>query len=287
VITVLRSGLILLALLALIPVANADAAVSQKKAIWGPVEIDGESQFPVYKDLGAGIYQTTLEWDKVAVFEPMDAKDPEDTGYDWPAELDTVVDEGKQNGIQIAFTVTGTPSFAKGSKAPKAYGDFLVAAAKQYPGVHLWSIGEGKTPRYDALLAAAYKGLKKASARNKVIAGNGNKLGKSARYDLFGYNPSARKPPTAAKLKSVEKTVKPHKLWLGPVELPTSDGGAFRLTLAQQASWIKSAFKLVRADNNIATLSYRNLKDEDGAPYRGLLDKDGNKKPSYNAYKRG
>jgi hypothetical protein len=153
--------------------------------------------------------------------------------------------------------------------------------------VHLWSLGDGKTKGYAQLLANGYKGLKAASARNKVIAGNGNKLDKSARYDLYGYNPSARKPPTAAKLKAVETTVKPHKLWLGPVELPTSDGGPFRLTLSAQASWLTKTFKLVRSDANIATLSYRNLKDEDGAPYRGLLDKDGAKKPSYNAFKRG
>src|SRR5262245_53052913 len=223
--TVLRSGLLLFALLALIPVANADAAVSTKKAIWGPSEIDGESQFPVYKDLGAGIYETPLEWDKIAVFTPVDGKDPEDTAYDWPAELDTVIDEAKANGIQVAFTVTGTADWAKGSAIPKAYGDFLAAAAKEYPSVRLWSIGDGKTARYDQLLAAGYKSLKAASARNRIIAGNGNKLAKNARYDLFGYNPSARTPPTAAKLKKVEATVKPHKLWLGPVELPTSAGG--------------------------------------------------------------
>jgi hypothetical protein len=31
----------------------ADAAPSRKKAIWGPVERGGVSQFPVYRDLGA------------------------------------------------------------------------------------------------------------------------------------------------------------------------------------------------------------------------------------------
>ena len=71
------------------------------------------------------------------------------------------------------------------------------------------------------------------------------------------------------------------------VAVTRSRSPPFRLTLSAQASWLTKAFKIVRADSNIATLSYRNLKDEDGAPYRGLLDKDGKKKPSYNAYKRG
>ena len=55
----------LLLILALTP-ATADAAVSHKKAIWGPAEIDSASQFPVYKDLGVGVFQMKLEWDQVA-----------------------------------------------------------------------------------------------------------------------------------------------------------------------------------------------------------------------------
>ncbi len=38
------------------------APVSLKKAIWGPVFRDGVSQFPIYRDLGAGIYETNLKW---------------------------------------------------------------------------------------------------------------------------------------------------------------------------------------------------------------------------------
>ena len=94
----------------------AHAAKSPKKAIWGPVEIDGESQFPVYKDLGAGVFQMTLKWDEVGTVAPEDATDPEDTAYDWPAEIDTAIDEGKRNGIKIALTVAGTPGWANGER---------------------------------------------------------------------------------------------------------------------------------------------------------------------------
>ena len=124
-----------------------------KKAIWGPVEVDATSQFPTYKELGAGIYMTKLEWDKVAVLEPDDARDPLDAGYDWPLELDTAIDEARRNGIDVALTVTGTPEWANGDKAahaptnPKDYADFLTAAAERYPGVHLWVIWDGPTHR--------------------------------------------------------------------------------------------------------------------------------------------
>ena len=79
---------LLLALVA-VPATSAHAAVTTKKAIWGPVEIDSQSQFPVYRELGAGIYQTTLDWSQVASLEPLDAKEVDDPSYEWPDEIDT------------------------------------------------------------------------------------------------------------------------------------------------------------------------------------------------------
>ena len=44
----IRRALTLALLLVLIP-ATADAAVTSKKAIWGPTEFEAESLFPTYK----------------------------------------------------------------------------------------------------------------------------------------------------------------------------------------------------------------------------------------------
>ena len=52
-----RATAIGLLLLALAVVPAADARQSRKKSIWGPVEVNGVSQFPVYRDLGVGIFQ--------------------------------------------------------------------------------------------------------------------------------------------------------------------------------------------------------------------------------------
>jgi hypothetical protein len=170
----------------------------------------------------------------------------------------------------------------------------VTAAAKRYKNVHTWAIGGGPikpAKDYPRMLDDAYAALKAASKANKVIGANGNtrlKLsnGKAARMDYFGTDPSARKAPTKASLAKLEKKASGHKLWLGPVSLPTSEGGSFRLSKDAQASWLTSAFKLVKADSDIAALSYRKLQDELGAPFTGLLDSDGEKKPSYNAFKR-
>jgi hypothetical protein len=286
--------ILLLAFALLAPSANA--AKSPKKAIWGPVEVDGESQFPVYKDLGVGVFQMKLEWDQVATVAPEEAGDPEDTAYDWPAEIDTALAEGKRNGIKIALTVTGTPGWANGEKAatvgPKKPADlagFLAAAAKEYKNVHLWAIGDGtSTPaaKYPKLLDAATKALHKASKANKVIGGNGTKKLGDAAYDYFGVDVSAKKVFTKAKLASLEKTAGRHKLWLGPTRLYTSENGPFRLSTSAQATWLTSAFKLIRPDAKVVALAYDGLLDEEGAAAHGLIDTDGAKKPAYNAFKR-
>ena len=124
---------------------------------------------------------TKLEWDKVAVLKPDNARDPLDASYDWPLELDTAIDEATQNGIDVALTVTGTPGWANGDKAPryaptdpKDYADFLTAAAKRYPGVHLWVIWDGPTqsenfqPSPRPLRAPARRRLRRAEGREQA-----------------------------------------------------------------------------------------------------------------------
>ena len=280
----------LLLCLALLLPASAHAAKSQKKVIWGPVEVDGESQFPIYKDLGVGTYQMLLEWDKVGLLEPLDAKDPEDASYEWSEEIDSAISEAKGSGIKVALSITGRPDWAKADD----FKDFVTAAAARYKTVRTWAIGDGPVKPakdYPRMLDDAYAALKAASKANKVIGANGNtrlKLanGKAARMDFFGTDPTARKAPTKSSLAKLKKKAGDHKLWLGPVSLATSDGGAFRLTQAAQASWITSAFKLIKSDKDVVALSYRKLRDELGAAFTGLMDSDGEKKPSYNAYKR-
>lgn len=218
----------LLLLLALVPATTAQGAVSVNKALWGPVEFEATSLFPTYKELGAGIYMTKLEWDKVAVLEPEDARDPLDASYDWPLELDTAIDEARRNGIDVALTVTGTPEWANGGKAPryapanpKAYADFLTAAAERYPAVRLWVIWDGPTQsenfqpvsatRYARLLDGAYAALKGANRRNRVVGGNSFTAGKVApqrwirslklpngkrpRMDFYGHDASSSRRP--------------------------------------------------------------------------------------------
>jgi hypothetical protein len=182
----------------------AQASPSVKKSIWGPVRVNGVSQFPIYHDLGAGIFQVNLNWAGTAVTRPAHPTDPADPAYRWPPSLDDAAAEGRRYGIRLSLLVQGTPGWANGGRDPRwapthpsDYADFLTAASRRYPGVHLWMIWGEPTRRanfkplfherrdrpltakmrrgphtYARLLDAAYGALKRRSARNLVIGGN-------------------------------------------------------------------------------------------------------------------
>ena len=193
-----------LAVLALAAPA-ACAATSTKKGIWGPVRIDGVSQFPTYKGLGVGVYNVSLSWADVAGRRPMHARDPADPAYRWPANLDDAVAEAQRYGIRLAVVVMRTPPWANGGRAwnwaPKRaqdYADFMYAAVKRYPSVRYWIVwgeptrkpnflplpdnaptakrltrAQARGPRkYAQILDAAYGAIKRANPRTRVVGGN-------------------------------------------------------------------------------------------------------------------
>lgn len=281
----IRRALFLLVMLTLLAPATADAAVTRKKAIWGPTEADGESLFPTYKQLGAGIYQMTLAWNEVAVLEPLDADDPLDASYEWPDQIDTAISEARLNGIEVALTVTGKPEWASGPQ-PSDLADFLTAAARRYPAIHLWVIWDNPSKtfsasRYGRLLDAGYAALKARSSRNRVVGGNstGNAarwirgLG-DARMDLYGHS-STR----ALSADAVD-------------ELAEDAGKRLFLTLAlpansSQSSRLRSALRVARRESSVFSLGYRSYQDEGNGTNTGLVDVEGERRPAYNAFRRG
>ena len=196
----------LLALLAATLAPSASAATpSRKKAIWGPVTKDGVSQFPIYRELGAGIWQYAMNWSSVAPTKPANPANPADPAYVWPAELDVALSEARKQGIQVSVLLTGAPKWANGGRAdsswapknPRDFATFAQAASKRFPGVTHWMIwgepsrdnnwkpliaerrGQRLTPAqkraprsYARLLDATYAKLKSVDRRDKVIGGN-------------------------------------------------------------------------------------------------------------------
>jgi hypothetical protein len=199
--------------------SQAGAAPSRKKAIWGPAEMNGVSQFPIYHELGAGIYEHVLRWDSTAPSRPARPTDPADPAYRWPPELDLVMREAARYRIRVCLQISGTPGWANGGRpsnwVPNQVHDlanFATAAARRYPGVHLWMIWveptrqfnfmplvperrgrplnarEAAAPRYYArMLDASYAALKGVSSRNTVIGGNTFTVGEISPLNWIRY----------------------------------------------------------------------------------------------------
>jgi hypothetical protein len=346
--------------LAVVPTPS-DASPTRKKAIWGPVERNGVSQFPIYRDLGVGIYQWTLRWNDVAVRRPAEPAEPQDPAYAWPAELDKAVAEAARYGIQVAVTVMGTPRWANGGRAPRwaptkpqDFADFVGAASRRYPSVRLWLIwGEPTKPanfqplradrgrplrgrglrgprRYSRLLDAAYAALKRVSRRNLVIGGNSWTAGtvrprhwigalrlpggRRPRMDLYGHNPFSVRSPRlshpplgngyadfgdldtlAGWLDRAFGTRRRLKLFLSEYSLPTAHANHefnFHVSERTQARWLSTALRETRRWSRIYSLGYLGLYDDplraDGMQVeRGLLRRDGSRKPAYAAFRDG
>ena len=184
--------------------APAARAAALEKGFWGPVAVDGVSQFPLYEQLGVTIYQTSLSWESVAPTRPASAREPTDAAYRWPAEIDEAIAQARARGMKVLIMLIRTPPWANGGRsgeyAPDRaadFADFARAAARRYPGVRHWMIwgepsrsnnfkpfvqqplGTRLTPaqrraprRYARLLDAAYGQLKAERRSNLVIGGN-------------------------------------------------------------------------------------------------------------------
>ncbi len=145
-------GVAALALGALLPLATTAQSSSQSRSlqlgIFDDAHIlggDPATVFPELTDLHVRLVRVTLWWGGaigVARSRPATARDPGDPAYTW-APYDRVVRAAAASGIQVMFTILGTPSWASGSpawnRAPKVAADlqdFAAAAARRYDGTY-------------------------------------------------------------------------------------------------------------------------------------------------------
>lgn len=185
-------------------VSGRPAPQTNKKAIWGPTEVNGASQFPLYRDLGVGIYQMAVDWSQIAPTQPADPTNPRDPAYDWPPYVADTIAEAQHYGMRVMIMIIDAPPWANGGrsrtwapKQPADYANFATAIAREYPSVHLWMIwgepnrepnfkpltgapptgplnkAQARAPRlYGKLLDTAYGALKAVNSKNLVIGGN-------------------------------------------------------------------------------------------------------------------
>lgn len=184
---------------------SALAARADGKAFWGPLRVDGKSEFPVYDALGVGIYQMQLGWVAAAPKRPRNPANPRDPAYHWSTEIDYAIQQAARYHMRILLQVSQTPRWANSGHAanypPRRASDlaaFVTAAARRYPSVRLWMIwgepdrkpnfatlvpapptareltrAQAAAPHlYAQMLDASYEALKAVTKRNLVIGGN-------------------------------------------------------------------------------------------------------------------
>jgi hypothetical protein len=105
-----------------------------------------EDRFEMLDRLGVDTVRYTLRWDRIAVYRPRHAADPNDPGYDW-AFTDALLTGLHRHGIDVVLTLWGTPVWAnrwnKPSYPPEsqsALALFATATAKRYPWVRHWEV---------------------------------------------------------------------------------------------------------------------------------------------------
>ncbi len=151
---------------------------------------------------GATVVRAFVDWGKVARTRPRHPREPFDRAYRLD-DLDELVRNAQQRGMDVLLTLWGTPAWANGGAgeavAPTRaadLGDFAHALAARYSGrysglpvVRFFSVwnepnsalflspqfdaaGQPVAPRvYASLVAAAYRGIKSASPTALVAAG--------------------------------------------------------------------------------------------------------------------
>lgn len=88
----------------------------------------------------ATIVRTLVDWSKVAATKPSNASDPFDAAYKFD-DIDELVRNAQQRGLEVLITIWGTPSWANGGQKPQAmptnvadFQTFARTVASRYSG---------------------------------------------------------------------------------------------------------------------------------------------------------
>ena len=176
---------------------------------YGP---DRLAELDAVRAANATIVRTLVEWRSVAPTRPRSATNPFDPAYRF-ADLDELVRNAQERGMEVLMTIWGTPAWANGGKGPQYlptrtsdFRNFTRALATRYSGRRpgypfvrfygIWNesnLGNFLAPQFDAagkivspaayakLAAAGYAGIKAGSPRALVAIGETSSNGKDKR----------------------------------------------------------------------------------------------------------
>ena len=198
---------------------------------WNPnrAEVLGQA-----RSANATIVRTLVDWSKTAPTRPTNAANPFDPAYRF-SDIDELVRNAQQRGLEVIITIWGTPKWANGGKTPnnvprnvndlKNFSRAVAARYSgryaQYPWVGRYSVWNESnlqlflSPQFDAkgrsvgprlyakMYAAAYAGhqgrqlTREGRDRRDLVAGPGQEARTATRTRTRpGASPSSSPPPT-------------------------------------------------------------------------------------------
>ena len=200
---------------------------------WSP---DALTNLEQAAEAGASVIHTAASWAQIAPARPANPADGSDPAYRL-ADLDALVANASELGVQVMININGTPKWANGGRTsnhmPKRLADLTTFArmlATRYNGHHgfgrvgLWSVWNEPnlqlflTPQfsgkkivspaeYATLYKAAYSGIKAGNKLAQVAIGETSNLGRDKPTALSGQGQSVA-PGTFARLLAKQKGLK-------------------------------------------------------------------------------
>jgi hypothetical protein len=186
------------------------------------------------QEAGATMIRATADWRAIAPTKPARATNPFDKAYNLN-DLDDMIRNAQQRGIQVMLTIWGTPGWANGGKEPNVpprkvadLTNFARALADRYSGRHagypyvgrfsIWNEPNLKiflSPQFNArgkivspttyakLYKAGYAGIKKGNKKALVAIGETSNQGRD--HPAKGGGPESVAPGTFARLLAQTK----------------------------------------------------------------------------------
>ena len=210
----------LVAAAAVLTIAAAAGSASAEERMWigfhdDPVLRYGEdrlSELDAVRAANATVVRTLVDWRSIAPRRPRSATNPFDPVYRF-ADLDELVRNTQQRGMEMLLTIWGTPGWANRNRGPQYlptrladFRNFARAVATRYSGRRpgypfvrfygIWNesnLGNFLAPQFDSrgrivspkayarLAAAGYSGIKAGSPRALVAIGETSSNGRDRR----------------------------------------------------------------------------------------------------------
>jgi hypothetical protein len=291
------------------------------------------SAAPLAVSAGMSYARVFIGWSNVARARPANPRDPNDPAYNW-ADVDRKLAPYAGTGLEVIAQLWMTPSWANGGQAPNHYPadpadfeDFAYAAALRYPQIHVWlavnepnlpsSAQPTTVPAYEAMLRAAYAGIKAAAPGDEVVAGPlSHMLGNPATdtwawasqlaadhvpMDAFAVNPyPGWSNPISVRSPNRFDIWDLPALWrmVGvPVIVAEYGWSTDLVTEDEQAAWLADAVRVARCTPGLARFTLWGFHDHpldpdeplngtDNWTQFGLLHADGTPKPALAAFEQ-